>query len=117
MLLKLFSNLIGATLKYTCFTVHTTILCLDGWYFPCIILTTVNSEMFLYNVKRHICQVKNSQQGHDLPLSVNDRVISQGLYFHETSHMFVKIKPLRNFSNLQGLRDFAPFKFYIYIMV
>ena len=28
------------------------------------------------SVKRHICDVKNSQLGHDLPISVNDRVIS-----------------------------------------
>ena len=32
--------------------------------------------IFANYVKRHICAVKNSQLGHDLPLSGNDRVIS-----------------------------------------
>ena len=36
--------------------------------------------IFAYGVKRHICDVKNSRQRHDLPISVNDRVISP---FHE----------------------------------
>ena len=59
------------------------------------------------SAKRHICDVKNSPPGHDLPISVNNRVISpfhKGFYFHETSNMlrsFVKIKPSRNFHNLQ----------------
>ena len=37
---------------------------------------TVNSEIFANSVKRHICGVKKSLLGHDLPISVNDRVIS-----------------------------------------
>ena len=60
--------------------------------------------IFANSFKRHICDVKNSRLGHDLPISVNDRVISaflggEGGYFHETSHMrsFVKIKPSRKF--------------------
>ena len=32
--------------------------------------------IFAKSVKRHICDVKNSLQGHDLPISVNDRMIS-----------------------------------------
>ena len=34
-------------------------------------------ENFIFenSVKRHICDIKNSQQGHDLPTSVNDRLI------------------------------------------
>ena len=43
---------------------------------------TVNPAIFARNfifsnsVKRHICGVKNSRQGHDLPISVYERVIS-----------------------------------------
>ena len=33
---------------------------------------------------------KNSRLGHTIPISVNDRVISRGFYFHET---YMKIKP------------------------
>ena len=32
--------------------------------------------VFANNVKRHICEVKNSRLGHNLTISVNDRVIS-----------------------------------------
>ena len=55
------------------------------------------------SVKRHICNLKNLLLGPDLPTSVNDRVISWGFYFHETSQMwsFKKIKPSRKFLNLQ----------------
>ena len=31
--------------------------------------------IFVNSVKRHICEVKNTQLRHDLPASVNDRVI------------------------------------------
>ena len=54
-------------------------------------------------LKRHICDVKNSRQRHDLPLSVNDRVIS---IFHE-GFIFTKLrifrekKSSRKFPNLQ----------------
>ena len=47
-----------------------------------LIVTTVNSENFRENfifgnsVKTHTCDVKTSQQGCDLPISVNERVIS-----------------------------------------
>ena len=46
-----------------------------------IVLNTVNfgnfRENFIFtnSVKRHICHVKNSRQGHDLHTTVNDRVI------------------------------------------
>ena len=45
--------------------------------------------IFLNSAKRHICDVKNLQQGYGLPISVNhgDLAISRGFYFHETSHM------------------------------
>ena len=36
---------------------------------------TVNQEIFVSNNKSHICVIKNSRLGHDLPISVNDRVI------------------------------------------
>ena len=32
--------------------------------------------IFTNSIKRHICDVKNWRPGHDLPISVNDRVIS-----------------------------------------
>ena len=32
--------------------------------------------IFANSVKTHICDVENSRQGRDLPISVNDRVIS-----------------------------------------
>ena len=62
---------------------------------------TVNQEIFARSVKRYICGVKNLRLGHDLPISVNDRVISP---FHEESmHMrsFAIVKPSRIFPNLQ----------------
>ena len=52
--------------------------------------STVNSEIFvrififLNSVKRHICDVKYSQQGHELHISVIDRMIlpfSEGFMF------------------------------------
>ena len=54
--------------------------------------------IFANIVKRHICNHKNLQLGHVLPLSVNDKsdfAILRGLYFHVTSHMrsFAKVKP------------------------
>ena len=53
-------------------------------------VNTVSKEIFgrilfsltVLKLKRHICSVKNSLLGHDLPISVNDRVISP---FHEDS--------------------------------
>ena len=42
--------------------------------------------IFANNVKRHICDVKNSPLGHDLPRSVHDRVIlpfGEGFIFTE----------------------------------
>ena len=34
-----------------------------------------------FREKRHICGVKNSQLGHDVPISVNDRVFSPRILF------------------------------------
>ena len=73
---------------------------------------TVNSETFRENfifangVKRHICDVKYSQQRHDLPISVNNRVITpfrEGFIFTKL-RSFAKIKPLRKFPDLQYSR-------------
>ena len=53
--------------------------------FPAIVTAKYNNckfgnfrENFIFanSVKRHICDVKKSQLGHDLPTSVNDRAIS-----------------------------------------
>ena len=33
--------------------------------------------IFVNSIKRHICDIKNLRLGHDLPISVNDRVIFQ----------------------------------------
>ena len=46
--------------------------------------------IFAYSVKIHICDSKKSGLGHDLPISVNDRVISA---FGE-DFIFTKPKPL-----------------------
>ena len=54
-----------------------------GVVYCSLMLTSVNSEMFARifivpnNLKRHICDVKNSRQEHDLPTSVNGRMISR----------------------------------------
>ena len=73
---------------------------------------TVNSKIFVRiyffnSVKRHICNLENSQFGHDLPTSINNRVIClpfrEGFHFHKTSHLrsFVKIRLKQIFFNLQ----------------
>ena len=61
---------------------------------------TVNSEIFARTLfspisLNYICDVNKSRLEHDLPVSVNNRVISRGFYFHKTSYIriFVKIKP------------------------
>ena len=49
----------------------------------CILLSSIYCKfgnfrehfIFATSVKRHICDVKNSRLGYDLPTSVNDRVI------------------------------------------
>ena len=67
--------------------------------------------IFANSVKRHICHVKYSRLWHDLTTSVKDKrvfVISRGFYFRETPHprSFAKIKPSRNFPNLQYLTTY-----------
>ena len=43
--------------------------------------------IFSNSVKRHICHVKNSRVGHDLPKSINDKFISP---FHK-GFIFMKV--------------------------
>ena len=49
---------------------------------------------------KNIGYVKNSRLEFDLPTSVNDRVITQGFYIHETPHIHENM-PLQKFPNLQ----------------
>ena len=53
--------------------------------------------IFANSVIRHICHVKNSRLGHDLPTSVNDRV--RHLARRNFASNFAKIKPSRKFLN------------------
>ena len=53
--------------------------------------------IFANSVKRHICDVKNSQLEYGLPVSGNERVISP---FRECAK-FRENKPSRKFPNLQ----------------
>ena len=61
--------------------------------------------IFANSIKRHISDVKNWQLRHDLPISINDRVIlpfREGFIFTKL-RSFPKIKSLRKCSNLQYL--------------
>ena len=49
---------------------------------------TINSEIFTKSVKRHICDVRNSRLGRDLPTSVNDIAIFP---FHK-DFIFTKLR-------------------------
>ena len=85
-------------------------------------LSTVNLEIFVNSIKRHICDFKNLRLGYMIHyiskqlewfyhLSIflgfyfHETLHMRGFYFHETSHMhmlsFMKIKPSRKFPNLQ----------------
>ena len=60
--------------------------------------------IFANSVKRHICDVQTSRLRHDLPISVNDRVIlsfREGLIATKLPiyAKFVKIKPSPKFPN------------------
>ena len=58
-------------------------------------------NFFAKSVKRHICGVKNSLLWHDLPISINDRVISP---FRED---FVFTVPLSENKTLAIISDFT----------
>ena len=48
-----------------------------------------------YSVKTHICNVENSQKGRDLPISVNDRVISpirEDFIFTKLNFVYAKFR-------------------------
>ena len=70
--------------------------------------------IFANNVKRHICDVKNREQGkiyqYFISEQQSDIANSRGFDFHETSHMrsFAKIKLLRKFPNLQYFSEAGP---------
>ena len=62
--------------------------------------------IFANSVKRHICDVKNLRLGHDLPISVNERVIvpfREDFIFKKLRLCEVsrKITPSQKFPNLQ----------------
>ena len=66
------------------------------------------------SVKRHTYGIKNLRLGHDLPISVINRVIQrfhEALIFHESSHIksFAKIKPSQKFPNLQYAKPTVQF--------
>ena len=76
------------------------------------LVTYCKSGNFRYNfifansVKRHICDVKNSRKGPDLPTSVNDRVI---LPFRE-GFIFTKLRNCevsRNYSPRENYRIYS----------
>ena len=64
---------------------------------------------FANSVKTHICAVKNSRQGRDLPISVNERVISP---IHE-GFIFTKLRICevsRNYNPRENFRIYSTFK-------
>ena len=68
----------------------------------CKIRNFRDNFIFANSVKTHICDVRFSGQERDLPLSVNERVISpicEGFIFMKRS--FTKINPSRKFPKLQ----------------
>ena len=80
-------------------------------------MTTLNYEYFEFgnfrenfifanSVKRHICDVENSRLGHDLPRSVNDRVISA---FRE-DFVFTKYVMFRENKTLAKISEFTVYK-------
>ena len=59
--------------------------------------------IFANSVKRHICDAKNLRLGHDLPISVNDRVISP---FRE-DFIFTKLAKFRKNKTLAKISEFT----------
>ena len=68
----------------------------------CKIRNFCENFIFANSIKRHIYHVKNSQLGHDLPASVNERVIltySEGIIFTNFAYAkFHEIKTLAKIS-------------------
>ena len=50
---------------------------LQSWAKYCKFVNSRQNFTFENSVKRHICDIQNSRLKHDLPISVNDRVILQ----------------------------------------
>ena len=59
--------------------------------------------IFSNSVKRHICHVKNLLLGHDLPISVNDRVISPFC----DDFIFTKLRKFRENKTLLKISEFT----------
>ena len=57
-------------------------------HYAAAVLVTVNSEISPNSIKRHICDAKNLRLGHDLPSSVDERMI---LLFRE-GFIFTKLR-------------------------
>ena len=57
------------------------------------------NSIFANSVKRHICHVKNSVLGHDLPTSVNDRERVRHFARRNFTSNIAKIKPSQKFPN------------------
>ena len=71
------------------------------WIVPCLLSMNF---IFANSVKRHICDVKILQIGHDLPISINDILISpfrEDFIFMKLAYAkFRKNKTLAKFPNL-----------------
>ena len=83
------------------------IVCIKGYLrIHCKFGNFRETFIFANSVKIRICDAENSRKRCDLPISVNDRMISpihEDFILHKTSHMrsFTKIKSSRKFPNLQ----------------
>ena len=53
-------------------------------------------------VKRHICEVKNSRLWHDLPISVNDRVISPFRESFIFTKLYAKFRENKTLAKISG---------------
>ena len=82
---------------FTVFLCRTLYYCKVGIFREIVI--------FVNCVKRHICEVKNSRLGHDLPISVNDKVIQP---FRE-DFIFTKlrIREVLRKTNLAKISEFS----------
>ena len=69
--------------------------------------------IFANSVKRHICDVRNSRLGHDLPISVNVRLISP---FREDS-IFTKLRISRKKNASENFRIYSYLSYATYIDV
>ena len=108
------SKLVFCTLIVLLFLWLCLCLCYNVSFFGCYgyCKSGIFCENFIFTnrVKRHtcICDARKLWLGHDLPISVNDRVIShfsisQGFYFSRNFAYakFHENKPSRKFLNLQ----------------